>query len=761
MFKVTAFDRYLIRSLLPSLVILIVVICAAQVLYRAINLLDLVTTTGANPSFLPAMLLQVLPNYLDVSIPIAFAIAILFVVARFDDAKEIVAWSVAGQSPASLVRSLVFVGALLGLCSLGLRGWLEPVARHNFRSLQVQALNSGKLGTLEPASIYQPTQKFMFTYNRPLADGVMEAPFVWYKDDLGQEHIYTSTTGRLFYAKNEANPIIVLNDGIAIIQESGPTGPIKRAVFKTMRARSINMFDDEQWVRGKDHKELTLGELVWAHLKQDERYNLVAIRAEIWSRIARATILPLLPLLAFPLAFKTGDGRRIFGLFLTCVILMIAHHGLNMSKNMGALGLVIPELAIGSVTALFTLVCLLVFFLSRGVPGPSWLSRTLSVISFSTRKSTATTLPKLALHKHKLARYVLLLHLKWIVVSLAVSVTYLFTVQMFESGDAFAARALSLPDMARFFLYGLPTWTFQALPLALLIGGLTALTGLFRNSELTAMQAFGLSRIDYVRALAPLLFVFAAVLVCLIAWLIPKSSLAYTRWWSSTQIETEREAGPRHWLRSGDDVLSVRLSAHSDKQLSDVRVYARANNGRVSGITIADQAAFENARWALTNVTKHVLKDDGVETNQLGSDDWEIAITPDQLSKALSGASSFALQDIMDQLNGLAPTDRSKAYYKARLYHIVALVFLPVIILAFTMPIARASPRASLLPYYCYASFATLCYLLADGYFFALAQTGQINVVAGTIVVPVVAVLAALSVLLNQETAVLSRLFPK
>lgn len=751
-------DVYLVKSVISPFLLLLLIICFAQVLYRTINLLEVITTLGSDARFLPALVWQVIPNYLDVSIPIAFSVAMIVVVVRFDNSQEIIAWAGARYSPARLVRPFVLIGLVLAGSSLYLRGWIEPVARHNFRSLQIQAINSGKLGMLEPSSVYQPTENFTFTYDQKFRNGKMKNPFLWLKDEDGREHIYTGHFGQVYHSSSQPHPIISLADGTMITRKNDENRQVRQAEFKRMRMSSENIYEADQWRRGRDHKELMLNEIVTAYENHNPRYDRSAVQAELWSRIARAAIIPLLPLLVFPLAVATRNGRRGAGLFLTCLILALAHHGLNIAKNIGALGAVSPGLSIGSVTAVFTIVCLLIFSLSFGLPGPSKLTNALNAITPRLQSDTFQKMPNLLGRKRKLEHYFLRQNLSWVLISLIVTVIYLFTVQMFESGDEFVARGLGLIDAGRFFLFGLPTWIFQAIPLALLAGGLVAFTGLYRNSELIAMQSSGFSIMTYIRALMPMLLVGALIMPILAAWIIPKSNISYTQWWNSTQVSTEPSNGAKRWFRIDNDIISARSPSIDGDRLRDLSIFTRSRDGRISKIKYAQEANYRDANWTMNGVTIHKFGSVKITTKQFRKQQWKTTLRPKQMAGIFAGTSNLSWQNIVNQRRGLAPTHRSQAYYNAHLFRIFVLAFVPLTIFLFVMPIASAGPQSSLWPYYCYASLMSLCYLLIDGYFYALAQTGQINVIIGTIFVTIISMMAATTILLYQEVDPLHRL---
>ena len=69
----------------------------------------------------------------------------------------------------------------------------------------------------------------------------------------------------------------------------------------------------------------------------------------------------------------------------------------------------------------------------------------------------------------------------------------------------------------------IPAHIYELLPLAVLIGGLIALSGLANNSELTVMKASGVSTKRFVKTLLGFGLVFAILTAVLGEWIAPKA----------------------------------------------------------------------------------------------------------------------------------------------------------------------------------------------------------------------------------------------
>jgi lipopolysaccharide export system permease protein len=100
------------------------------------------------------------------------------------------------------------------------------------------------------------------------------------------------------------------------------------------------------------------------------------VEAELYSRLARASILPLLPLLALPLGMTSRRAGRVPALLAGVLLLFAIQYKLQLGRSLAESRHLDPTVAIGGPFLAFAATCLLTFLTSRHRPGETpigWL----------------------------------------------------------------------------------------------------------------------------------------------------------------------------------------------------------------------------------------------------------------------------------------------------------------------------------------------------------------------------------------------------
>jgi lipopolysaccharide export system permease protein len=166
---------------------------------------------------------------------------------------------------------------------------------------------------------------------------------------------------------------LVLKDGVRV-------GESKSGSFDTLRFDTFTMQTSLSnaaalmRARGGDERELTFGELASEAAQPMPIIPRAKLLSELYVRLARCTVLPFLPLIAFPLGLAAKRGRRAAGLMLAGVLLLAFQYGLEFGEGLAQAGKAPPGLAVGTPYFLFCGFCVWMFLGSRKRPGQTPIS---------------------------------------------------------------------------------------------------------------------------------------------------------------------------------------------------------------------------------------------------------------------------------------------------------------------------------------------------------------------------------------------------
>ena len=103
-------------------------------LERLLRIFEIVANTSDTLGVATRMLLNLLPYYLGLAIPVALFLGVLITVDRVSRSGELSAALAAGVSLFQIIRPFMWIAAFLALFSVVLMGYLQPLGRYDYRA---------------------------------------------------------------------------------------------------------------------------------------------------------------------------------------------------------------------------------------------------------------------------------------------------------------------------------------------------------------------------------------------------------------------------------------------------------------------------------------------------------------------------------------------------------------------------------------------------------------------------------------------------
>src|SRR5260221_4151568 len=120
--------RYILRQTLATMVFVAVCFTAAVWLLQSLRLIDLIVNRGLSAGLFAYLAILILPRFVDVVLPIAVFIAVLFTYNPLLTESELVVMPAPGMSPTDLAPPALITGAARMGMLLSLSGHFLPAA---------------------------------------------------------------------------------------------------------------------------------------------------------------------------------------------------------------------------------------------------------------------------------------------------------------------------------------------------------------------------------------------------------------------------------------------------------------------------------------------------------------------------------------------------------------------------------------------------------------------------------------------------------
>lgn len=196
--RATILDRYLLTQMIPPFIIALVAMLVALLLERLLVLFDYLASAGSSLATCIKLLTDLLPHYFGIAIPAALCISVFLTIRGMSDHNEIDALEAGRVSLLRISRPFMFVGLALGAASVLLYGYIQPVARYDYRAGFYFAAHTGWAPHLQAGMFASTSSTAVMTADNVSHAGTrMKRIFIREVNKNGVAHIITAKTGEL------------------------------------------------------------------------------------------------------------------------------------------------------------------------------------------------------------------------------------------------------------------------------------------------------------------------------------------------------------------------------------------------------------------------------------------------------------------------------------------------------------------------------------------------------------------------------------
>jgi len=352
-------NKYLFRRAFTSIGGLILFALAVLLLERILRIFERVSGSTSPASDASQMVVNLLPHYLGIAIPMALMLGTIMTIDRFSRSSELTSAMGSGVSLLHITKPFVLIAIVMTGITLFIEGYLQPVGRYGYREVlhsvqqrsQAAALSEGKFVTTRNTTFYQKTGN---------SDEESGAIFILEKLKDDAMRITSAAQGDIVVREESGNPVLQLANGRGFIvtPDRKVTGHLEFESSSMVGQLDVNRFRS----RGEDAREMTSMELL--RNRTGEVHPELSVKennAALHLRLARAYLLLLLPFIAVPFGINYGRKPSSAGIFVGVVSLLTLQKALEFGQSLGAKGTIPPWMGIWPLMGIVTLSAILIF----------------------------------------------------------------------------------------------------------------------------------------------------------------------------------------------------------------------------------------------------------------------------------------------------------------------------------------------------------------------------------------------------------------
>lgn len=378
------YSRYLLTQIARPMITTILVALIALLAERTLRVIDLVVGWRGSLFVVFEMLGYLIPHYMGLALPVAFFLGILLTFSRLSREGELAAIYASGAGLPQLLRPILVAAMALALAVALLVSLLQPYARYAYRAA-TYALTNATFTTLLQDGLFTTLGDATYMVEKISDDKArMERVFLYRGGTQSDSVTITAARGRAERAGPTEPIVLKLQDGLQqLVPRRAGSGAAQSSAEVVIRFREFETElanpDADFRPRGEDEREMTLYELWAARGQPPTGIDPWEIESELVGRLVRILSLPVLPLMAIPLAIDRVRGQRSYGLVVGLAMLIAFHQILQVGEALADNNKLPTWLALWVPFGLFALASLLMFLrAATRVPDPRlgiWLDQ--------------------------------------------------------------------------------------------------------------------------------------------------------------------------------------------------------------------------------------------------------------------------------------------------------------------------------------------------------------------------------------------------
>lgn len=298
-------------------------------------------------------------------------------------------------------------------------------------------------------------------------------------------------------------------------------------------------------------------------------------------------------------------------------------------------------------------------------------------------------------------------------------------VELLEVTPEVLNRDLGVPGLLHYAFLRIPSQLVFALPLAGLLGSMSAFYAMARSREITALRTAGVGLKRVLVYLLPVPILYALLQLGLSQMLVPAAEARLLSWWEST-IPLESKPADDQWVRTSNGILLFERNSADGRRLLDVRIYSRDAQGLLDLRTSARSAEWDGSQWLLSDARDLQVRP-GAAPEPEPQRAWSSNLRPSDVVQLDSADPHLSSMELAEVISGERVSTQPISVIQTVLLQSFTAPFTVFIMMLLAMPAAIVSERGGGGGRVVLALALGLGFVLVNGILSAFGTSGRIS----------------------------------
>jgi lipopolysaccharide export system permease protein len=343
-------SRYLLSEILPPFLLGLLTFTFILLIARILKLVELIVTRGIPLTQVGRLLVLILPTFLELTLPMAFLLAILLGLGRLSGDQELLALKSSGVSPVQILLPLIFMAASVAIITFLLTTWVRPAAQVALKD-ELYNIAKTRVGTVLREKVFNDDFPNILIYVEEIIPpgNVGQGILIIDKRETAKDNIIVGKVGLINTEEQTHTLSLRLFDG-SIYERDRTRSDFSQTNFNIYDFKlDLDEFIGPVKMKDAGPKEMSLNRL----LKTIEEKQAAGINArpelmELHQRIAFSFAPIVFCLLGVSLSLlpRTSRANRSWGVALCVAWLVVYYALLSLGKALGERGAFHPFVAL-------------------------------------------------------------------------------------------------------------------------------------------------------------------------------------------------------------------------------------------------------------------------------------------------------------------------------------------------------------------------------------------------------------------------------
>jgi len=384
---------YVVSEILPPFLIGLLAFTFVLLIARILKLVELVVTRGVSLLQIGKLLALIFPTFLEMTVPMAFLLGILFGLSRLSSDQEVLALKASGISPGQILLPIAIVALVISSITLLLTTWGRPAANLALKKELYNIAKSRIVTALREKVFNDDFPKVLIYFDElvPPGDTSQGVVIVDRRDPTTENIIFAKAA--FFLSDEESQSLsFKLFDGTVHERKRNRAG-FSHTLFNVY---DFHLDVDETFNLGRKRErgvnEMSLRRLQNAIIRKKESgIKPTAELMELHQRFAFPFTPIIFSLLGVGLVMRPTPARtsRAGGFVLCLFCLLVYHATLSAGRALGEREMIAPALALWLPNILVGLIAIY-FFRKALTESPAWIQTKVEALSLALHRRPAS-----------------------------------------------------------------------------------------------------------------------------------------------------------------------------------------------------------------------------------------------------------------------------------------------------------------------------------------------------------------------------------